>query len=331
MELRQLRYFVAVSEELHFGRAAERLMIVQSAVSQQIRRLERELGVELLDRSPRRVRLTEAGVAFLPAAREVLAAEQRALAVIGDQVSARGSVLRIGTSAGTGERLERVLEVLTRNMPGTRIELATAATEKRLRRVADREWDAAFVRGVVEAPEGVRQIPVWQDELMVALSARHPLAGAGSLDLARLAGLPLYLTARRNNPPLVDLVVGACRDAGFEPLPGPAHSSLQDTLAALGAGSPGWTVLYAAHARQLRGGRVAFVPVRSPGGGRSVLSLPAVLAVHDAASPERLRPLLEACREEARGDHARTHDHARRHDHDDDGGHEDGHAHDRER
>ncbi|MGE7434351.1 LysR family transcriptional regulator [Kitasatospora sp. NPDC001175] len=261
--------------------------------------------MELFDRSPRRVRLTEAGAAFLPAAREVLAAERRALEAVDGFIAGRAPVLRIGTSAGMGARLERLLEALERQAPGTRVELVSLPRGDRLRRVADRELDAAFLRGEMEAPEGVRQIPVWQDELPVVLSSRHPLADAAGVDLARLAELPLDLTARQNNPPLVDLVVDACRDAGFEPVPGPPHSSLQDTLAALGAGSPGWTVLYAAHADQLLGGRVAFLPARSPDGSdgpASSLSLPTALAVHGAAAPERLRPLLAACREAGRGD-----------------------------
>ncbi|NUR89491.1 MAG: LysR family transcriptional regulator, partial [Nonomuraea sp.] len=198
MELRQLRYFVAVAEELHFGRAAERLTIVQSAVSQQVARLERELGVELFDRSPRRVRLTAAGEAFLAPAREVLAAERRAVAAVGRFAAVRETVLRVGTSRGMGERLERVLERL---VGGVRMELLSAPPGERLRRVADGRWDAAFVRGALPAPEGVRLTPVWQDDLLVALPSRHPLATAPGIDLAELAGLPLYLVGRQENPP----------------------------------------------------------------------------------------------------------------------------------
>ncbi|WIM99680.1 LysR family transcriptional regulator [Actinoplanes oblitus] len=289
MELRQLRYFVTVAEELHFARAAERLMIVQSAVSQQIGRLERELGVALFDRTPRRVRLTEAGAAFLPAARRILDAERDALATVAAFVAGRESVLRVGTSRGLGERLERILEELSRLAPGTRAELVSAATRERLRRVADREWDAAFVRGAIEVPDGLRQVPVWRDRLVVAVSARHRPAGQ---DLAGLAGLPLYLTPRRANPPLVDLVLGACRDAGFEPVPGPPASTLEDTLAAFGAGARGWTVVYAAAARQVHHPRVAFLPVP--------LALPTSLVV--PAAGDRAGPLLAACRRVARDD-----------------------------
>ena len=299
VELRQLRYFVAVAEELHFGRAAERLLIAQSAVSQQVRRLERELGVELFDRSPRRVRLTEVGRCFLSAAREVLDAEQRALAVVERFTTARGAVLRIGTSTGMGRRLDQLLEALERLSPQTSVELVSGPVDQRLQRVADRTWDASFLRGEVDAPEQVRQVPVWRDELVAVLPARHRLAQEPCLRIGQLAVLSLFLTARRNNPPLVDLVVGACARAGFEPVPGPA-SSLQDTLAALGSGREAWSVVYASHAAQLHTGRVAFVPVRDADG--EALALPTVLAVHRDLPAAQLRPLLDACRAVARGD-----------------------------
>jgi DNA-binding transcriptional LysR family regulator len=308
MELRQLRYFVAVAEELHFGRAAERLLIVQSAVSQQVRRLERELGAELFDRSRRQVLLTDAGQRFLPEARAVLAAEQRALATLAAHTAAHGGGrLRIGTSTGMGERLDRVLDALADAEPSPRVEFVSLPATARLEHVARGELDAAFVRGVEAGPPEVRLIPVWHDPLLVVLSARHPLAGRpqGLADLAELAGLPLYLTARRNNPPLVDLVVGACQDAGFEPAPGPPHSSLQDTLAALGSGVPGWSVVYGAHARQLAANRrVAFVPVGdSRGHGATPLSLPVALAVSAHSSSDRIGPLLAACRAARATDH----------------------------
>ncbi|QIS03499.1 LysR family transcriptional regulator [Nocardia brasiliensis] len=296
MELRQLRYFVAVAEELHFGRAAERLMIVQSSVSQQLSRLERELGVVLLERSPRSVQLTEAGTAFLPAARRVLAAERRARSSVADFLTPP-SVLRIGTSRGMGERLERLLVALKQRAPGVKVELTSAALGQRLRKVSEYEWDAAFLRGEVAAPEGVRQIPVWHDELVVALPADHPSAIDRCVDLAELAELPLYLTNRLNNALLDDLVLTACHNAGFEPVLGPEQVSIQDTLAVLGAGEPGWTVLYAPHARLLRSSRVAFLPLCTPG----VLALPTVLAVRSSAM-DRLRPLLQACEDVALGD-----------------------------
>lgn len=298
VELRQLRYFVTVAEELHFGRAADRLHIVQSAVSQQVRRLERDLGAELFDRSPRHVRLTGAGTRFLPEARAVLAAAEHARAAVADLAGSRAATLRLGTSTSLGTHLERVLDAFAALAPGTAVELVSAPTRERLDRVAAGDLDAAFVRGDVGAGvAGIRVVPLWPDPLLAALPARHPLAGRREVALRDLAALPLRLVPRRANPPLVDLVVTACHEAGFEPAPGGSGGSLQDSLAAIGTGADTWTVVYASQAAQLRKPRVAFVPFGGAG-----LALTAGLAVRGEQPSRTVELLLRAC-ESPDGDH----------------------------
>ncbi|MFE5870807.1 LysR substrate-binding domain-containing protein [Streptomyces roseifaciens] len=295
MELRQLRYFVTVAEELHFGRAAERLVIGQPAVSQQVRRLERELKIELFDRTPRLVRLTAAGQAFLPAARAVLAAEDSARAVAAELNSGSRGVFRLGTITGLGERLDRALEAFGEHAPDVRVELAALPVRERLARLADGRLDAVFVRGgapvfdsaSAQAGDELRRRLLWEDELVAAVPARHPLAEQSTVSLAELAALPLRLTERRHHPALVDLVLDGCRKAGFEPTPGPVFSSLQDTLAAIGSGTPMWTVVYAGNAQLMRMPRVAFVPFSESG-----LRLPVELVVRGGAS-SRLVGLLQ--------------------------------------
>ncbi|WP_330184479.1 LysR substrate-binding domain-containing protein [Nocardia sp. NBC_01503] len=289
MELRQLRYFVTVAEELHFGRAAERLHIAQPAVSQQVRRLERALKVQLLERTPRRVALTEAGLRFLPGARAVLAAADQARASVADLAGERAAVFRIGTVSGLGERLDAVLDGFAERAPHVRVELVGVPVRERVKQVADGTLDAAFVRAPepAENPE-LDFLPAWDDPLVVALPARHPLAEESSVRLADLAALPLRLTERRNHPALVDLVLSACQRAGFEPTSAPAAGNLQDTLAAVGSGIPMWTVVYASNARLVHNPRVVFRPFAEPG-----MTLPIGLAVRaDAASP-RLNLLVE--------------------------------------
>ncbi|WP_433678949.1 LysR substrate-binding domain-containing protein [Nocardia sp. CA-119907] len=293
MELRQLRYFVTVAEELHFGRAAERLHIAQPAVSQQVRRLERELKVQLLDRSPRRVRLTEAGLRFLPAARSVLSAADQARASVADLAGARAEVFRLGTVTGLGARLDTILDAFAERLPQVRIELVTLPVRERLAQVADGRLDAAFVRSpALEDTADLEYLHAWDDRLVAALPARHPLAAQESVRLADLASVPLRLTERRNHPALVDLVLMSCQRAGFEPVPAPTATTLQDNLAAIGTAAAMWTVIYAANADQVHNPRVVFRPFAD--GGMSLPIAVALRAGTDAPGSELLRALLPA-------------------------------------
>jgi DNA-binding transcriptional LysR family regulator len=286
MEIRQLAYFVTVAEELSFGRAAQRLHIVQPAVSQQVRRLERELRVQLFDRSSRHVRLTSAGERLLPEARAVLAAAGRTRQIAAG-IAAGGGLLRVGTSQGLGERLDHVLEELRTAAPGLEVRLVSAPVTERLARVRTGELDAAFVRAVTTAP-GVELLPVWPDPLTVALPADHPLAARPAVQLRQLSPIPLRLAARADNPPFHDLILSACADAGFQPLPGPPFTTPQDALAEIGTGPPTWTVLYTAAAELIPAHRVAFRPLAG-------LTAQTCLAVPPGPPGPALRGLLDAC------------------------------------
>ena len=285
MEIRQLRYFVAVADEGGFARAAERLQIVQPAVSQQVARLERELGVRLFDRSSRRIRLTGAGDRLLPEARALLATEERIHRIAVDIATGRDGVLHLGTSQGLGDRLGQVLQELA---PRLQVRLRALPHDERLTAVRTTELDAAFVRAVHDAP-GLELLPVWSDPLAVVLPAVHPLAGEPAVNLADLADLPLRLAPRAHNPPLYDLLMTACREAGFEPEPGPAFTNIQDTIAEIGTGPASWTILYQAASDMVPVRRVALRPLA---GVRVTTSL----AVPPGPPGPTLRLLLEAIR-----------------------------------
>ncbi|MEV6877523.1 LysR family transcriptional regulator [Amycolatopsis sp. NPDC051128] len=290
MELRQLRYFLAVAEELHFGRAAERLHIVQPAVSQQVRRLERELGVSLFGRTTRSVSLTEAGQRFLPHARAVLAAADRAADSV-TEFRAPAASVRLGTSEGLGDRLDRLLRSFTRLLPEAQLELVHAPTAQRLQRVRDGSLDATIVRGRWPS-SGLDLTPLWTDEVLVALPAAHPLASAEVVSFADLATLPARLSSPERNRPLYELVLASCREAGFEPLLGKEFTTAQDTLGTLGFGRPHWTVFYRAHANLLPAPGVVFRPLKNPSPRmRAYLATPADRRV----TPE-LVALIEAAR-----------------------------------
>ena len=285
MELRQLEYFTTVADERGFGRAAERLHVVQPAVSQQIRRLERELGVQLFDRTSRQVGLTAAGEKLLPTARSVLAEAERMRHQAIELAS--GGRLRLGTSQGLGPRLPQVLAALTDRAPAMPVELVARPVEERIAMVRAGRLDAAFVRGQ-PAMRGLELIPLWEEPLVAVLPASHPLASGPTVSLLELRDLPLRLAAREHNPAFHDLVVGACASAGFEPVLGPPFTNAQDTLADLSVGAPAWAPLYAAAAHGLALTGVAVLPLTG-------VRTDTCLAVPSGVPSAALRHLLDAC------------------------------------
>ena len=212
-------------------------------MSQQIRRLEHELGVELFDRTTRRVTLTDAGREFVPRARAVVDAEERALEAVRNGLSGDTARLRVGSTTGLGRRLHAALAAFYALRPDVEVELVKLAHDKRLRRVREGTLDAAIVRGQ-HAEAGLRMEPIGHDDLVVVLPAGHELARAGEVGLSMLEKIPLRLVDRAVNPTLVDTLHDACRGAGFEPVRTASRptNSDADLLASIAVGRPSWTI-----------------------------------------------------------------------------------------
>jgi len=218
MELRQLRYFVAVAEELHFRRAAERLHISQPPLSQQIRALEDEIGFTLLRRTRRRVELTPAGAAFLRDARTLLGELSGAVATarrIDAGQSGRLRVNFVGSALlsivpGTVERFRAA-------RPGVEIELHERATIEQLRAVRAGLADVGLVRPPIEDDGELRVQTVLRERTVAALPSGHELAALRRVPLRRLAAEPLVLFPRDQAPGFHDLLIDSLAAAGAAP------------------------------------------------------------------------------------------------------------------
>jgi len=217
MELRHLRYFVTVAEELHFGRAAERLHIAQPPLSQQIRQLEKELGFELFHRTKRNVQLTEAGQVFLGEVQQILKQLQQAVQ-LGQQTS-RGEIgqLVVGfVSSAAYNILPTILRTFRSCVPGVRLELHELTTDQQLEWLQSGRMDVGFVRPPVE-DNRVSWETIFEEPLMVALPETHSLANQGYICLTSLANEPFILFPRPLAPGLYDLIISLCQQAGFSP------------------------------------------------------------------------------------------------------------------
>ncbi|MFF1354464.1 LysR substrate-binding domain-containing protein [Streptomyces sp. NPDC058297] len=222
MELQQMRYVVAVAETSNFTRAAERCLVVQSALSHQIARLERELGARLFERTSRRVRLTPAGEAFLPAARQCLDAADRAAAEVAAAVGEVRGRLAVGLiPTVTAVDIPGALRDFRRQHAQVRISLNVGASNDLVEQVKQGELDVAFLGLPTTARvQGVAAHELARDRLVAVVSPNHPLACEPAVDLRRLSS-EVFVdfpagTAGRAQSDLAFSAAGLVRDVAFE-------------------------------------------------------------------------------------------------------------------
>src|SRR6478672_6204792 len=220
MELRHLRYFVAVAEELNFGRAAQRLHIAQPPLSRQIRDLEREVGTPLFERGARGVELTHAGRAFLPEVRLTLAQAERAQRTA--QRAARGETgrLRVGfvEAATHSGILPDVLSFFRMHLPSIGLSLLEMDSMQQVDALREGRIDIGIVGTVpLDAERWLRAESVFAEPLVLAVPNEHALSGRRRFTLADLATESFVLFPRYAAPTLYDDIVARCRAAGFSP------------------------------------------------------------------------------------------------------------------
>ncbi|MDN6882389.1 LysR substrate-binding domain-containing protein [Variovorax sp. CAN2819] len=217
MDLRQLRYFVTVAEELNFSRAAVRLHMSQPPLSHQIKALEEELGVLLLFRNRREVRLTDAGRAFLRDARQLLdqaqAATQRAkLAAQGD-----GGTLRVGMATSAIDHvMPGFVQRLRSCLPTVQLLVTDMGSQEQVRAVAADKLDLGFVHARTSTRGLARQL-LYTEGFALVMPLAHPLAARDALALRDFAEEPMISFSREHRSALFDSLVAACMQAGFSP------------------------------------------------------------------------------------------------------------------
>jgi DNA-binding transcriptional LysR family regulator len=236
MELRQLRYFVAVAEELHFGHAAQRLRIAQPALSRQIQALEEELQVRLLFRNRRRVQITPAGQVFLDRSRLLLSRAEDAVFAAQRAGSGASGSLNLGfVGSATYDVLPAVLRAFTRTFPEVDLILSEMTVHAQLDALTEKRIDVGLVR-LPRKIEGLVFQTISREPLYVALPSSHHLAQLPAVRLPALAGEPFVLYPDYPQPSWTEFVIGLCQQSGFQPIVVQRTVEIQTTLSLVAAG-----------------------------------------------------------------------------------------------
>jgi DNA-binding transcriptional LysR family regulator len=263
MELRHLRYFVAVADELHFGRAATRLQMSQPPLSQQIRRLETELGVELFRRTKRAVQLTSAGRVFLDRAQQLLL--EAARAVEATRQAARGVVGRIDIGyVPTAEIriLPRLLKLFRSRLPKVEVGLHQQNPSEQIDALRQARIDVGLTRLPLDE-KGIRTEAFFREQLLLAVRSGTPLARCRAIGPAMLQSAPLLMFPRAMAPGPHDSILAYFRNAGVAPKLSYGLGSIGGGLGLVAAGVGVCIVPEAIQALRFRG--VVYRPMKKPG------------------------------------------------------------------
>jgi DNA-binding transcriptional LysR family regulator len=217
MDLRQLKYFIAVAEELNIGRAALRLHISQPPLTRQIHQLEEDLGVQLFIRTPRGVELTQAGEMFLDEARNIRSLVDRALERTRRAGQGKLGRLDIGIF-GTGifDAIPRMLQLFRESHPDVRVVLNTMGKDEQIEALRQKRIMVAFNR-IITPPPDLQTELIIRERLFLAVNETHPLSQQASVSFMELAKHPLVLFPTGARPNFVDRVIELCRHKGFDP------------------------------------------------------------------------------------------------------------------
>ncbi|WP_299409572.1 LysR family transcriptional regulator [Acaryochloris sp. IP29b_bin.148] len=256
MEIRQLQYFLAVAEELSFGRAAERLLISQPPLSRQIRQLEQELGVELFHRTKRKVELTAAGTAFLPEVRQVLTQAKIAIQVA--QRASRGEVGRLVVgfeASSTYDVIPASLKQYRERFPDVDLEVYGMTTEEQFDALLKQRIDIGFMVSPVK-DERLSIETILEEPLIVALPEQHPLTAQDQVQIQDLAHEPFITFQRHRGCGLYDRTIVACQQANFSPVVVQEADEMQVILGFVAAGMG--IALLSASVQQFQRPKVAY-------------------------------------------------------------------------
>jgi DNA-binding transcriptional LysR family regulator len=256
-----LQSFCVLAEELHFGKAAARLRMASPSLSQQIARLESQLGVRLFDRTPRKVVLTEAGRELLPLALEA----RRAHGAVLDWASARSARaeqrLRVGVvAAGAGELTTAVLAEAVQRMPGLRLEMRRLGFFDAPAELLAGTVDVAFAPAPLPLPPGVRAREVAEEGRVLVVARDHPLAGRSSVGIAELSD-ETFIAPAGGEQAVLDWWLVDPRPDGRHPRRGPVADDIEGILELCAAGV-GVNIAAASVEGHYRRDQVAFVPIR---------------------------------------------------------------------